>query len=433
MPSLTKGLKLNKIDSRSYIVTVVVLLSAIGLFFLPELTGIGTTKKQLSKPYMDISFEDSTIDEAVDYPYREGQPDQLEVYSPESEQKKEDLPQVSEKSETEAGGGIFSSFFSSKKSSSSEESGLERASIKLTPTGENRVNQDCQAKLAKTSEVKEPSLFEGDLSWDAIRSKQSIRIISKAQRESLRLLGRIPQNRKRSRFSLQDYINGLSAVASGKNFSLTLKEVLDYLSALERRVTLTMARENVPRAEMIEWQKISLRPLINNARNEILKKRVIKPFNPHLTFYDVVVYQSPDHYGRWDPRERAHIIAKGYVIGNEIKEIEMFHNNISKGKFVPRPADNKGRRNFELAYQDARGIWVFRVKSKEGEVVDYYYNFYKGARRFRWGGRQGGYVFMLPYRSGDPRFNKLFLLGVKGLRQPSIFDGFTSRGAIAVF
>ena len=172
-----------------------------------------------------------------------------------------------------------------------------------------------------------------------------------------------------------NFANGLDFVAGRGTESMTAKEALEYLTALDRSVTSAMYREGVDRALYKRWSGISLGPAFEKTKLAFEHNRYEMRFDPKITLTSV---RMKYYRGRPNPNRdtsRIYVALSGYVIGDDIRRLELVDENGLIKRNIKLSSDPRGYRFFKLGQVDGKRIWTLRARDKYDEVVEKAYNF----------------------------------------------------------
>lgn len=264
-------------------------------------------------------------------------------------------------------------------------------------------------KIASAKRNKLPDLFANGVSWSSLRQKESVSALRHAQGESMTLSKLVPAEYPESRFALYNFSGGINFVLSTGEKTLTADQAFRYLERLDLSTTESLIKEGVQDDLFNQWINISLGPVFKHSRLLHQKESLARPFNPALRLESAFVRQHGA--GRRNSRVYypPYVDASFSIRSKEIKRIDFFHN----GSFVFSKKANKvlrdGRRVFSMYGREARGIYSLRIVDKTGQIFEKSYTFYAPAQRFPWSAKAGG-IYMIPLRSGDPIFDRMFAL-----------------------
>mgnify|MGYP000169369442 CR=1 FL=1 len=358
MATPNKTGSISSFKPKSFLLTTLVVLLVASLFFIPEIvdfqksiTGFGVTKEGESKP--EVASERDTAEHTLSTKTGSGSP----------------LDKIT---------GLIDTGYIEQLKAKKVVSGAER--FKEAPRGGPK------------------------LSWEIIKSRESLDALRTAEREALGLAKALPPDKVGTRYALYNFVSGVRLVLEGAEKTMSPDEAVRYLEFLQLAVSSTMGRENVDRALYNRWVGVSLGPLSEQTKAlRLMQQRA--PFNPRLTLTKVVVRKAGGKHGQFVSRSPVYVQFVGFVVGQDIKKIELYRNSeLLVKKMLLRAPDESGRRFFSPRQFPAVGYYTFRVYDDTGQIYQKTYTFFPRAARFPW--RRG--VFELPFRSGDPRLDRFF-------------------------
>ncbi len=267
---------------------------------------------------------------------------------------------------------------------------------------------------------------EEGITWKALKSTESVLALRKAHDDSVILAKSLPTRFSESIFALFNYASGIKYVLGGAEKSMDAQRAYRFLEELDATVSRTLLSERVPSSDYNSWTRISLGSVFANSRVIRSKATLQRPFNPNLRLVAVRIAQVGTRRKYFNEKAKAvlHLIAS--VEGSDIARVQAFRNGDPFPDRKLRHADRAGRRMFVLRGVEGRGIFVFRVTSKTGQIYMKAYNFYAQARKFQWDPRRDG-RFVIPFGSGDPRLDSLFAIDSTPNREGNGITFFTSR------
>jgi len=385
MASLVKDLRVSSLTRNNFFITAMVLLAIIALFFIPELIdfqkSFGGSKKKIVSADSDLTRSDA-------------KDKQLEKASP--------LNRIVELLDS----GYLDKLREKRMRGEPIEGDLEAILNSDAPIGE-------EAKASLKLDNPELPRFAGTepLSWKTLKAASSIKALKDAKKRAGDIANSMEkENYKLAKYALIDFVNGINKVLDSGEKSMKAEDAVSYLSHLDQTVTDSFVKDHVDRATFLRWTETSLGPLFDQSQAQIHKRQMTPDFNPHLTLTYVIVKQPADRLGGMKPGNHAYVYIEGYVIGKEVKRMELYRD----GKLVRRIGPHKlpdpaGRRWFKIPQRDARGIYTIRVYDKSNTEFSRSFNFYDRATSFPWLGREKG-VYDIPFAEFDPRFTSYFMV-----------------------
>ncbi len=368
MSSLTKGVGISRVSAKSIVVTVAVLLVVLALFFIPEI----------------ISFQRSL-----------GSASHSETSGAAlaSRESKGALDQVSN---LISGGYI--------------------EQLKAKKVAATTVNPSDKPATAGPTRV----------TWDDIKNKESTGALRAAQREALAMVKKLPSSKVASRYALLNLSSAIDMVLGGSDTAMSAEEALRYLEFVRSAAAGALQRDGAESADYNRMVEFPLGPAVAKL-GQVGTARALQPFDPRLTFNGVLVKQQSDNYGRWNPRGKVYVYLRGFVIGKDVKYIEVYRDGQRYARITPRAPNGAGRRNFRTRQWSGQGLFSFQVVDKSGQTFEKQYRFYPRAAKFPW--RRGS--FQIPIRGeNDFRVDRYFtarrgkVLGAGGQAMGSAGPGF---------
>ena len=264
---------------------------------------------------------------------------------------------------------------------------------------------------AREQEAREEFLPTNEVNWSQLKGKTSRRFLQKSLSQVENLYRDIDPTYEESRYALVALASGIRRVMGDLDRSLTAIEAVEFLQHLDMEVTEAMQKDNVPRADFMEWRKISLTPVIGNRKADRVKQGVQRPFNPHLQLVYIEISAVGDSYGRFkrDAKKFAHFTLQ--VQGEDVKSINHYRNGVLEKSIGIRPkAGTKDTFVSSHHRVDFEGIHTFEVIDKYGSVYRKRYNFSEPSKRFTWvRAAQGNlYYKSLPVEYQGPAMDRYF-------------------------
>lgn len=251
-----------------------------------------------------------------------------------------------------------------------------------------------------------PGVKENKLSWDSLKSRASLEALRQAARDAQSLAKALPKDKVATRYALYNFVSGVRLVSEGNaDKSMSPEDAVHYLEFLQSAVSSTMLREGVDRSDYNKWVSVSLGPIMDESKAlRMVQQRL--PFNPHLTLTRVTVRKAAGYKGEFRPRAPVYVQFVGYVSGKDIKKMELYLNDVLiVKKIAVRGPDETGRRFFKPRQFPGVGYYTFRIYDQTGQIYQKTYTFFPRAGRFPW--HRG--VFELPFKPDeDPRVDRFF-------------------------
>ncbi len=395
MVSSIRSLGKSGLNPKGFIVTGVVLLLVLALFFIPELVNF---QKTLS------------VDHVVGSQVHKAQQDLAALNS--------GLSQDSRATDQEE-----------RSTSLLGMNPLDEVSAMLNPGYIEQV----RAKKVVQTMPKTPGKVESrdgipKLSWDTLRSSASTSQMQQAENEAALIAKQLPPRAAASRFALLSFASSLRVVRNGAEKVMQPVEAVRYVDYTRLAVVRSMEQEGVDREFYNRFVTLSLGPVLDAQRGVGIAD-VPKVFSPNLALTRVSVFRSPTRGRRFVEEGSARVLVgfSGYVVGREVRQIEIYQNGIRLDRVIPGRADSEGIRTFRYSrrnQKDGRGIFTLRITDQFGQVVERSYAFYPKARQFSW--QRGGYFEIPRVEPGDHRLDRFFAYGRDALVMAAgmgAFDG----------
>jgi hypothetical protein len=402
--SIAKGVRFSTYNARSMLVSGVVLLLVIGLFFIPEIVGYlfqGSSSGAASTEAPKIALNTTKV------------------------------PAVSTKEPAE---------LQSKPSALDKILGLlgaKEPEVVSLDKGDDVVDakssateDDSKAHPGRKKEAPGLMLGEAVVSWKVLKSKPTRKAMMKAHNDALTLATQLEPRWEKSRYALYNLIGGIRLINKGAGKGMGAEEAVQYLELLDSNVTKSMLSDRVPASIYNQWTEITLGPLFEKSRAYQLKMARKMPFDPQLRIVNVKIFQPPDRRGRWIEGGKAYIYFRAGVMGADVKKVSIFRDGVHVMDRTPRRKKGTGLRLFSFGPREARGNYVIRVFDKHNQMVEKAYQFYNPARKYNWVSRSKG-RFAIPFGEYDPRLDRLFAFSKPSASRNITF--FTSDKNISTF
>ena len=258
--------------------------------------------------------------------------------------------------------------------------------------------------------------------WAQLRSNDALSELRRLRSQGLLVLQGLADRHVRARNALVDFIGVVSFLLEDANQVLRPREALDLLHNHYIDATAALADTSVDRTFFLQWSEVELGPLLDTVISEAALHRM-RPFDPQIKVINVGVYQSQDFEGRPDPEGRTALWIEGQVRGEDLKSLVLERDGEQVTRLMVRPVagqSNVGR--FEYTGRGAAGLWTIRAFDQLGNEFYKTYRFFPRVRVFPY--RDGEFRVTLPV--GDPRIDRYFLVARTQLFRPSTF--FDNRG-----
>jgi hypothetical protein len=385
--ALTKGINVQSFSKSNLMLTLVVCFVVIALFFIPEIIGIQRTFNGTPRAHN-----------------REVVREKLE---PRDVAQPQVLPAVNEPSPLERVARLMDSGGSvpPKGAPVQGKGSIQDGGANVDP---NLVAK-CVASLSEPAEKKvQRSYSETPLTWEKIRAGDSQAYLRRAQKEALTLSRDLPSKKTQTKYALLTFSNAVNAVLSTPEQFSSADEAIGYIEAVDQSVTKSIFREGVERADYLRWQNISLGPDLEQSRVARTKAQYRMPFNPRTTLEFVRAFQPSNN-----PADPAYVEFRGFMIGKEIKRLELRVGKKALGDILLLPPDKEtGRRYFSYALANARGVYTIIAHDSTGEKFTKSYEFYSRVSHVP---RGDGGVFATPYNASeigetDSRLDRMYLV-----------------------
>ena len=372
MTSLVRAISSATQNRSNLILTIVVLLFVVAMFFIPEL---------------------------VDLQKRFGRSEGVEIAEVESvEEEGRASVSIARLSETEEVNPT-----SLKDISSMLEGGyIDRVrDRKLAGLGV----QSADGAAAPADEAVD-ALGQRKITWESFKEPSVNSALGRARAASQDLLKDIPGRAEGVRFALFSYANGIQVVREGGEPGMTPEAAYSYLESLDAAVTRAMVREGVDRDLYRRWQAITLGPLFATSRLARTKAQFQMAFNPGMQLEKVRIFKPGQVFREQGP---VYVHIFGYLRGEDVKRIAAYEDGVFKGNLALKAPDINGIRRFSWIQRDARKVYTFVAYDKFGETYEKSYQFYPAVRRFPWTPKRLG-TFLVNFRSGlvDPSIDRYF-------------------------
>ncbi len=473
MPSLTKGIPLSSINRSNLLISLIVFIVIIALFFIPEIISFQKGDSQTvwskiaSSDQMPRPVQKASLDNSSDLDFSD--PDEPLLAN---RLDFEDGELFEDPSEQDFNSGFsFASLDfdrAGKNSASPLQAILERLDgSQVSDAGslaENAVfeeesvdevqDQDSKPGVAeefraalrgrrwaneklergvnrKQNQLEDVLQADAPLTWQILHHRTVRRILRTAQKEAMSLAKTLSENNVQSRYALQNFIGGVGRVLRGAQTALLAEQVPGYLAQLDDDVTQAFLREGVARANYLKWTDISLEPLTSIRSPRLTKQKVIRPFEPGMQLSWVRVRRPRTLYGNYNPKGTDFLGFKGFVTAAEVKKINVYRDGeLFKTLRVGKRADMNGRRFFKVHQHKLVPNSLYTLEAVDVNGIKYSksYAFAQKILSFPYGvNPKARAEYALPYQEFDPRLDRTFLVGIQ---RPGSSSGFFNDSQI---
>lgn len=389
MSALSKGISVQNFSRSNLMLTLIVCLVVIALFFIPELIGF---QRSLHGTSSTSRFETKRVKvETREIPVSAP----IAAVEPSQPSPLEAVSKLINSSATPP----LTPLNGAPQSSSLPKEGN-------APVDPNLVAK-CVANLTEPPQKKmEKNLSEIPLTWERIQAPQSQQAMRTAQAEALAIARQLNPKKTQTRYALITYVNAINAVLASPDQFSSPEEAVNYIETVDQSVTKAIFREGSDRADYLQWQKVSLGEELQISRASRLKTQYRMPFNPRVSLEYVAVRQFDA-----DQTGPAYLDFRGYMYGKDIERVELYW----KGELVSllqltEPDAKTGRRYFGYMLADARGLYTVVVYDQAGEKYSKSYEFFPHVTGYT---RDGSGTYVVPYNAReigepDPRLDRIF-------------------------
>lgn len=389
MTALARTFRNSTYTRSSIIVTGVVLLFVIGMFFIPELIDFQRSIGNPSSPAGTVNFAGTGASRIADT-----QPSDENLISP-----SDLLPSTGRRENARA---------------MESESPLA-AIVRLIDSGYSEQKSTVAGQeLAVETTPRSPSLNETlsdkGISWDALRSAESVSILNKARSDALALADAMPKDKEGTKFALLNFANGARLVTEGGQRGMTPQMALEYLESLDYGVTRAMVKEGVDRVEYMRWSEISLGSLMDGSRLVRAKREFRMEFRPKMGLDTVRLASPPGWKKEYVDDNPLGLDLAGFVTGRDVERVDLYADGQFRGNLLLTKPDLKDVRHFQWVGLDGKKIYTLRAYDRYGNTYEKSYQFFPRVRRFPWTPANVG-RFMINFNSGviDPAVDQFFL------------------------
>lgn len=256
------------------------------------------------------------------------------------------------------------------------------------------------------SAATENALAGRAVSWSDIREGEVKTTLYTARDDASKLAAQLPVRFVNSKFALLSLVSGIDMILSNAQGSMQPQQGLEYLEWLSQSVNDTMIREGVERADFVAWKNVNLGPLLQASRAHREKAQIHMAFSPQLTLDRVTVFKPADRFGHYQQKGPVNVNIAGHFKSRDVKRIAIFGNGRFMREVFYGPGDKEGESGFSLIEVDGTQVITFKVWDVNGSVYEKSYLFYPKARRFAWS--PVTYFFAVPFKFGDPNVDRFF-------------------------
>lgn len=322
MAGLVRGLNIFSVNRRSLLVSVLVLLLVLALFFIPEL----------------IEFEKSLLGgQSVSAPVK--QAERISLTGVEKKTKESSSPYAKALALLE-----------------SKATGVSKGAGDVLESGQ----QDQVEKhvgLGKDAFIVE--------NWDDIRNNEVRRYLKGVSQDVDRILESLSPRYKATRYALFDFQNAIVFVLGDARRDMSPMEGLRYLEHAQFDVTKAMFRDRVSKEVYSDWAQLSMARLIGSGRTLRLNDRNDVKFDPKLYLTDVRI--------KLKAHNKSYVYVSGIVSGVGLEELMLYRNGVPVRDVGVGKAFDGASHRFRFKFPDATGIYTLKAKNRYGQ--DYTKNY----------------------------------------------------------
>jgi hypothetical protein len=376
------------LSGRTIVVTLVIAVAVIGLFFIPEAIKFALNSPGKSGGEKRASVENRSRREVKERIDDKGalSPDALKALSSTVSATPTPSRQVSRKDGDDG---------------SADRAGLFDGWNFKVKAGESN-SPAVQVPASMTLEKLGGKEFQGLLK----QSRNDVKSFVKKQ---------IPKNME-AQSVVETFIDQLDLAARESAKGMSAKQLLTGLQDLHVSTIQALSRSGLDRGMILEWLKLPIVSFIDDRVGLHAQEKIQDYFVPRLTLREVNVRQRPTHGWGMDGRSPAVLRAELSFRGTDIERIMVYANGrkVSESAGPRNASDN--RRTVRVQ-GDAHGVWTFVAYDRFGSKPYWKsYSFYPKVRRFRQG-RDGQYMIGFKPNSAPNSLDRFFLVGSSALRQ----------------
>lgn len=376
------------LSGRTLVVTLVIAVAVVGLFFIPEAIKFALNAPGKSGGEKRVAVEGRARREAKERAEERGalSPDALKALSSAVGATPTPVRQVSRKDGEEG---------------AAERPGLFDGWNFKVKAGEPQ-GPAVQVPASMSLEKLGGKEFQGLLK----QSRTDVKVFIKKQ---------ISKNAE-AQSVVETFMDQLDLAARESAKGMPVKQLLKGLQDLHVSTIQALSRSGLDRGTILEWLKLPIVSFIDDRVGLHAQEKIQDYFAPRLTLRDVSVRQRHTRGWGMDGRSPATLRAELSFRGTDIERVMVYANGrkISEMGGPRNPSDN--RRSIRV-HGDAHGVWTFVAYDRFG-ARPYWksYSFYPKVRRFRQS-RDGQYMIGFKPNSAPNSLDRYFLVGSSALRQ----------------
>lgn len=385
MTPIARALGGTKYNRSNFVITVLVLLLVVALFFIPELVDF---QKALTKqPIATTTPKIATVvkDKAIP---------STEVSRPPESSVSSSLAQIVSLID----GGII------------DKLRAQRSAAKSAPQGGGVTDGKEQIVVGpKSDEIKAGEMLSKEnITWNDIQNPMTSRFLFSARDDALRIAKAMPEQKAASRFALFNFAAGIARLVDRSGDFRSAGEGVRYLRYLDENVTAAMIREGVDRGVFLQWREVSVGPVIEKGSRT--KQGLQIAFDPKLVLLSAKVFQ-PGYGAKFVEDGIVGLHFTVGVMGSDIQKVTLYENGRALYDAAPGVADERGFRRINFKFLNGRSSFTVRVYDKFGSMYEKSYSFYPRVRRFSWTPADNG-AYLLPFKTAagnyDPNLDRYF-------------------------
>jgi hypothetical protein len=199
------------------------------------------------------------------------------------------------------------------------------------------------------------------VSWRILKKKSVRSLVSGAQKEIVALFKRLNESQyPKTRFSLINYSNALTAFLRGDAKLVPAEAYLSYLTQLDIAVSDSMIDEGMQEPEFKRWRGISLAPLVVQG-TAYMRRQYSPPFYADVVLTEVYVRK---HLERADRPTYYSVRGRGYVIGSAATDLDVVRNGKRESTIKLSPNYERKRFTFALVNVSGDPVVALRVRDE---------------------------------------------------------------------
>jgi hypothetical protein len=307
------------------------------------------------------------------------------------------------------------------------------SSVGATPTP----SRSAPTARNETSDGERPSLFSGwnfkvkagepngaavqvpsSMSLDKLGSKDFQNVLKQSQGDvKMFIKKRLGKNIEAESVVLS-FMDQMDLAARESAKGMSSKELLSGLHDLHVSTIQALSRSGLDRGVILEWLRIPLVAFVDDRVGVHAQEKVRDYFVPRLTLRTVNVRQRRTQGWGMDGRSAATARVELGFKGTDVEKVMVYANGRKIAEF-PGPRNSADMSRMARAAGDAHGVWTFVAYDRFGARPFWKsYSFYPKARRFRQN-RNGEYMIAFKPNSAPNSLDRFFLVGSSVLRQSS--------------